>query len=154
MYTLHTSFFFQIFPSSLHPPYEMPPQNAGNKETLSFRCPAQAKEDFIRNVESRGWTKDEALRRLVESCNELFAKTGGKPEWPLVVIDDDAVAIIMDPKAKAELRRKHQASAMSQLGSTEAGFGAFVQRGKENLENDPKPSAPSGIPPKSPRRPR
>lgn len=106
----------------------MPPQKEGNKETLSFRCPANAKSDFIRNVESRGWTKDEALRRLVESCNDLFEVTGGKPEWPLVVIDDDTIPIYMDPKAKAAAKEKLKACVSEAIkGKPAASFVAAAK---------------------------
>jgi hypothetical protein len=80
-------------------------------DTISFRCPPDVKANFIRLVESRGWTKDDALRLLVDSTIKLFEHTGGKPEWPLVVADDDALVCFMDPETKASLKRKHKETA-------------------------------------------
>jgi hypothetical protein len=76
-------------------------------ETIGFRCPPEERALFLRNVASRGWTKDTVLRALVHGFNELYAQSGGKPEWPLSVKDAYSVAADMTTEERADYKKRN-----------------------------------------------
>lgn len=71
---------------------------------LSFRLTQEAKDIFLKNVESRNWTKDSFLRELVDAFNKAF-KTDPKMERPIAVFGaGHEPATPASFKASAEVR--------------------------------------------------
>ncbi len=127
---------------------------------LSLRLTQEAKDKFVANVESRGWTVNDVMRRLVDSTNQLFEVTGGKPEHPLTVIDNDTVPIYLDPKSKAEMKRKLTETTLAQQAPLVAATGAtrniraFVAAAKAAKAADDAPGGRAARTPQAkPRRP-
>ncbi len=76
---------------------------------ISFRCTTAERDAFLANVRSRRWTKDDLLRELIASVNDVFQLTP-KPERPLIVREawtvSDARPSRLSPETEFWLREE------------------------------------------------
>jgi hypothetical protein len=83
---------------------------------IQFRCPPAAALEFLDNLKRVGWRKEDVLRSLVHSVNELFKRVP-RPVLPLIVSDaqeNDLVTTQLSPEDEV-LKKKIRELIFSSL---------------------------------------